>query len=141
MEEAASEQDQQTGSNDEPFQEDVDSIRQILFGEQARQTAERFEMLEGAISTLRRENMQLRQLLEVEISGREKAYQKLKQWADQQNQQQNQQYDQQLSDLQRVTQEQFDALHQGLTQNRQAQTQMIQAVIDTIGGYKNTLAE
>jgi cell division protein FtsX len=141
MEEAASEQDKQTGSNDEPFQEDVDSIRQILFGEQARQTAERFEMLEGAISTLRRENMQLRQLLEVEISGREKAYQKLKQWADQQNQQQNQQYDQQLSDLQRVTQEQFDALHQGLTQNRQAQTQMIQAVIDTIGGYKNTLAE
>lgn len=55
--------------------EDVKRIREILFGEQAKQIVERIDLLEQQISNLRRENSLLRQLLEEEVSARESSMQ------------------------------------------------------------------
>lgn len=49
---------------------DLSQLRNLLFGEQAQQTDDRFEMLENSINALRRENRQLRQALEVEAMTR-----------------------------------------------------------------------
>ena len=49
---------------------DLNQLRGLLFGEQAQQTDDRFEMLENSINALRRENRQLRQALEVEAMTR-----------------------------------------------------------------------
>jgi len=50
---------------------EVERIRDILFGEQYSFLQERIEALETAISSVRRENAQLRKLLEMEVTARE----------------------------------------------------------------------
>lgn len=59
-------------SNSTPMSDksDLSQLRSLLFGEQAQQTDDRFEMLESSINALRRENRQLRQALEVEAMAR-----------------------------------------------------------------------
>ncbi len=49
---------------------DLNQLRSLLFGEQAQQTDERFETLDNAVNSLRRENRQLRHALEVEAMTR-----------------------------------------------------------------------
>jgi vacuolar-type H+-ATPase subunit I/STV1 len=53
-----------------PEEKDLQQLRDILFGEQALQTEDRFAALESAINTLRRETRQLRQALEIEAIAR-----------------------------------------------------------------------
>ncbi|HUN24257.1 MAG TPA: hypothetical protein PK299_14090 [Anaerolineales bacterium] len=55
--------------------EDVRRIREILFGEQAKQIVDRIDILEQQIASLRRENSMLRQLLDEEVSAREQSQQ------------------------------------------------------------------
>jgi hypothetical protein len=50
---------------------DVQIIREILFGDQAKQFQARIERLEQAIAALKEENNQLRQALEAEASTRQ----------------------------------------------------------------------
>ena len=51
---------------------EVESIRNILFGEQINQTEERFRQIENSINSLRLENSKLREALEAELTQREK---------------------------------------------------------------------
>jgi conjugal transfer/entry exclusion protein len=51
---------------------EVDNIRTILFGEQIRQVTNQFDLVEKSINSLRIENQNLRQALEMEVSQREK---------------------------------------------------------------------
>ncbi len=62
----------QTGSKNE-----VENIRNILFGEQINQTEERFRQIENSINSLRLENSKLREALEAELTQREKNEQEL----------------------------------------------------------------
>lgn len=57
---------------------DVDSIRKILFGDQLAQIEEYVKRVENSVSQLQLENRNLRQALEMEVSAREKADNKLK---------------------------------------------------------------
>jgi predicted RNase H-like nuclease (RuvC/YqgF family) len=57
---------------------DVDNIRKILFGDQISQIEERFNQNENAISQLRTENRNLRQVLEAEVTMRENMDQELR---------------------------------------------------------------
>jgi valyl-tRNA synthetase len=50
--------------------EDLVQIRNLLFGEQADQYDERFQAVENSINSLRRENRNLRNALEVEATAR-----------------------------------------------------------------------
>ncbi|MCO5188901.1 MAG: hypothetical protein M9941_00060 [Anaerolineae bacterium] len=50
--------------------EDLQQIRNLLFGEQATQYDDRFLAVENAINALRRENRALRNALEVEATAR-----------------------------------------------------------------------
>jgi hypothetical protein len=52
---------------------EVDNIRKILFGDQVAQFEERFISIEKSIVQLRTENRNLRQVLEEELTQREKA--------------------------------------------------------------------
>ena len=63
-------------NNDLPSNE-VDNIRNILFGQQAVQYEERFEIIDKAINSLRNETKSLRQALETEFTEREVSDQKL----------------------------------------------------------------
>ena len=63
-------------NNDSPSNE-VDNIRNILFGQQAVQYEERFEIIDKAINSLRNETKSLRQALETEFTEREVSDQKL----------------------------------------------------------------
>lgn len=56
---------------------DVDNIRNILFGEQIRQVTNQFDLVEKSINSLRIENQNLRQALEMEVSKREQEIKKL----------------------------------------------------------------
>lgn len=59
---------------DEPgVTQDLQQIRNILFGEQASQIEERFDGLDRAINALRRETRALRQALEAEATARTEA--------------------------------------------------------------------
>ena len=49
---------------------DMNRLRDLLFGEQALQTDDRFAALEMAVNSLRRENRSLRQALEIEAMSR-----------------------------------------------------------------------
>ncbi len=49
---------------------DLSQLRNLLFGEQAQQTDDRFEALENSIKSIQRENRQLRQALELEANMR-----------------------------------------------------------------------
>lgn len=51
---------------------EVENIRNILFGEQINQTEERFRQIENSINSLRLENSKLREALEAELTQREK---------------------------------------------------------------------
>lgn len=51
-------------------EKDLEQLRDILFGDQALQTEERFDGLDRAISSLRRETRQLRHALTVEAEAR-----------------------------------------------------------------------
>jgi uncharacterized phage infection (PIP) family protein YhgE len=53
--------------------DDVDSIRKILFGDQATQIEDRFNSIETSINQLRSENRNLRQALEAESTIRKQA--------------------------------------------------------------------
>jgi len=56
---------------------EVDNIRNILFGEQIRQVTNQFDLVEKSINSLRIENQNLRQALEMEVSKREQDIRKL----------------------------------------------------------------
>lgn len=56
---------------------DVDNIRNILFGDQISQMDERFAQIERSINQLRAENRNLREALEAEVTQRESAFQSL----------------------------------------------------------------
>jgi uncharacterized membrane protein YkoI len=56
---------------------EVDNIRNILFGEQIRQVTTQFDLVEKSINSLRLENQNLRQALEMEVSKREQEIKKL----------------------------------------------------------------
>jgi hypothetical protein len=60
-------------SPDPNLSDDVQIIRDILFGEQARFFKEHIETLEGAVSTLQEETRQLRAALQSETEAREQA--------------------------------------------------------------------
>lgn len=68
--------DQSKASSRSPKNE-VDNIRNILFGDQINQMEERFVQLEKSISQLRTENRNLREALEAEVTQRENAFQTL----------------------------------------------------------------
>lgn len=53
---------------------EVDNIRNILFGDQINQMEERFAQLERSIVQLRTENRNLREALEAEVTQRENAF-------------------------------------------------------------------
>ncbi len=61
----------------DPKSNDVDNIRNILFGEQIRQVTNQFDQVERSINSLRTENQNLRQALEMEVSKREQEIKKL----------------------------------------------------------------
>ncbi len=60
------------GSSEDSKKNEVENIRNILFGDQINQTEERFRQIENSINTLRLENSKLREALEAELSQREK---------------------------------------------------------------------
>ena len=68
--------DQSKASSGSPKNE-VDNIRNILFGDQINQMEERFVQLEKSISQLRTENRNVREALEAEVTQRENAFQTL----------------------------------------------------------------
>ena len=55
--------------------DDVQQLREILFGDQVEQLVTRMEALEKALKGVRKENRALRQALEIEASASQKALQ------------------------------------------------------------------
>ena len=62
---------QQSNPSQNSLSEDVQQIRDILFGEEVKQLVNRMEALEQALRGVQKENSALRQALEAETSARE----------------------------------------------------------------------
>jgi chromosome segregation ATPase len=91
---------------------EVDNIRKILFGDQIAQVEERFNQVERSIAQLRTENRNLRQALEAELTGREKAIQDLTNMVESALQERDETRGENLSDQAEL----FSALQQALQQ-------------------------
>jgi septation ring formation regulator EzrA len=81
---------------------DVDNIRKILFGDQINQIEDRFNQIEASIAQLRKENNNLRQALETELSMREDAVRELKNQLNSDRSEQNNLWNKNLADQEKL---------------------------------------
>lgn len=127
--------------------DDVQVIREILFGEQAKLFKERITSLEESISALKKENERLHKALANEIEAREKAtlerVQALEDDLSRRLEAEGGDRQQAQSDLQRYLEEQLRQSVQDLTARQDAnfvqQGDLVEALVKALGGYKDRL--
>lgn len=97
---------------------EVDNIRNILFGEQIRQVTDQFDLVEKSINSLRLENQNLRQALEMEVSQREKETERIERL---------------VQDLNKVINEQLRSLGSLLLKYQQESVNLEKEMVEELG--------
>ncbi len=121
--------------------QEIDAVRNLLFGQQSEQINRRMEFLENKLRELQDENTQLRRLLEIELTAREQADASLNTQVQantqsiEQNHATGEKLSRQLSDEVKTRKAAVKEITDYLSSNRDQQEKMLDIIRGALAGY------